>query len=391
MPCKTTPNLIFWTVAQTGKVTPLVSGPPGCGKSRSVEAFARAMSRQCYTLIGSLREPADVGGYPYPVHGDRPYMAVMPPKWAQDCQNGQWVLFLDELTTCPPAVQAALLGVIAENRVGDALLPDTVWKLAACNPPDCAANGSELEPPLANRLCHLPWETDSEAWQRGMGNVLNFPQPTFTPLPADWEKCIGRNTSLIAAFHKHKAGLLQAYPKDRAKTSGPWPSIRSWTNAALCAAAMEAIDAEPLLRYRAVAGCVGEEAALEFQTWEQSLDLPDPEDWLGKAADWRSNGPKGGALALDIPPRCDQVMAALAALVDRVKNHNLGPNGKPTEGRWLAAVDCFAEVAKYWLEPAIAAAGPLYFAVPHASVLAKTPMDFSNTVLQVHKNIMAAA
>ena len=80
MPCKTTPNLIFWTVARTGKVTPLVSGPPGCGKSRSVEAFARAMSPQCYTLIGSLREPADVGGYPYPVHGDRPYMAVMPPK-----------------------------------------------------------------------------------------------------------------------------------------------------------------------------------------------------------------------------------------------------------------------------------------------------------------------
>ncbi|MGA7700705.1 MAG: AAA family ATPase [Thermoguttaceae bacterium] len=49
MPCKTTPNLIFWTVAQTGKVTPLVSGPPGCGKSRTVEAFARAMSRPCYT------------------------------------------------------------------------------------------------------------------------------------------------------------------------------------------------------------------------------------------------------------------------------------------------------------------------------------------------------
>ncbi len=66
-------------------------------------------------------------------------------------------------------------------------------------------------------------------------------------------------------------------------------------------------------------------------------------------------------------------------------------NGKPTEGRRLAAVDCFAEVAKRWLEPAIAAAGPLYFAVPHASVLVKAPTDFSNTVLQVHKSIMAAA
>ncbi len=390
MPCKTTPNLIFWTVAQTGKVTPLVSGPPGCGKSRTVEAFARAMSRPCYTLIGSLREPADIGGYPYPIRieGGESYMAVMPPRWALDCSMCPTIVFIDELTTCPPAVQAALLGLIAENRVGDYTLSAATWKLAACNPPDCAANGSEIEPPVANRLLHLPWETDTEAWMRGMGNALGFPQPSFTPLPADWEKCIGRNTSLIAAFHKHKPGLLQAYPKDRAKTSGPWPSIRSWTNAALCAAAMEAIDAEPLLRYRAVAGCVGEEAALEFQTWEQSLDLPDPEAWLAQAETARTGAT---ALALDVPPRCDQVMAVLAALVDRVKNHNLGPNGKPTEGRWLAAVDCFSEVAKCWLEPAIAAAGPLYFAVPHASVLAKTPMDFSNTVLQVHKSIMAAA
>ena len=69
MACRSSPNLIFWTVAQTGKVTPLVSGPPGCGKSRTVEAFAKAMGRQCYTLIGSLREPADIGGYPYPGPG----------------------------------------------------------------------------------------------------------------------------------------------------------------------------------------------------------------------------------------------------------------------------------------------------------------------------------
>jgi hypothetical protein len=77
--------------------------------------------------------------------------------------------------------------------------------------------------------------------------------------------------------------------------------------------------------------------------------------------------------------------------VDRVKNHNLDQNGKPTEARWLAAVDCFDAVAKHWLEPAIAAAGPLYFVVPHATVLVKAPAEFNNVVLQVHKNIMAAA
>jgi hypothetical protein len=87
MPCRSSTNLIFWTVAQTAKVTPLAIGEPGCCKPQTVEAFARAISRQCCTLVGSLREPADVG---------------------------------------------------------DALLPDTVWKLAACNPPGstpCAPRG----------------------------------------------------------------------------------------------------------------------------------------------------------------------------------------------------------------------------------------------------------
>ena len=387
MVCRSTPNLAFWTVAQTGKVTPLVSGAPGCGKSRSVEAFARATGRQCYTLIGSLREPADIGGYPYPVHGELPYMAVMPPKWAQDCQQGQWVLFLDELTTCPPPVQAALLGVIAENRVGDTTLPDTVWKVAACNPPDCAANGSELEPPLANRMCHLPWQTNVEGWRRGMANGLRFPEPEFTLLPSDWEKHIGRNTSMIAAFHEHKPGLLEAYPKERAKASGPWPSIRSWTNAAICAAALEAIDAEPLLRYQAIAGCVGEEATLEFQDWESKLDLPSPEDWIAKAISARA---AGAPLVLDIPPRSDQVMAVLGALTDRAKNYQLGASGKPTEGRWLAAVDCYAQVAKTWVELAGSAGAPLYGCVPDASVLLKAPIEFTNQVLEIHRNLMAA-
>jgi hypothetical protein len=159
-------------------------------------------------------------------------------------------------------------------------LPDTVWKLAACNPPDCAANGSELEPPLANRLCHLTWETDSEAWQRGMGNALGFPQPSFVPLPPDWEKCVGRNTGLVGAFHKHKPGLLEAYPKDRAKHPGRGPRCASGPTAALRARWSD--------RRRAV-GAIGplpvawaKRRALEFQT-EQSSTCPDPEAWLAKA------------------------------------------------------------------------------------------------------------
>ena len=55
------------------------------------------------------------------------------------------------------------------------------------------------------------------------------------------------------------------------------------------------------------------------------------------------------------------------------------------------AVDCFAEVAKTWIEPVMSVAGALYFNVPHASVIPKAPLDFSQKVLEVHKHVMAAA
>ena len=71
-----------------------------------------------------------------------------------------------------------------------------------------------------------------------------------------------------------------------------------------------------------------------------------------------------------------------------MKNYDLGPNGKPTEARWLAAVDCYTEVGKVWLELAISAGAPLYACVPDASVLMKSPMEFTNQVLQVHRNLM---
>ena len=279
MACRSSPNLIFWTVAQTGRVTPLVSGPPGCGKSRTFEAFAKAMGRQCYTLIGSLREPADIGGYPYPVHGEHPYMAVMPPKWAQDCQQ-RAVGAVHRRADHLPAGRAggaagrdcreprgrhhpARYGVEARGLQSAGLCGQR-FRVGA------ALGQSALPPGVGNRRGGVaaghgqrPWASRSRV-RAPAGGLGEAHRPQH---------------GMVGAFHKHKPGLLEAYPKERAKASGPWPSIRSWTNAAICAAALEAIDAEPLLRYRAIAGCVGEEAALEFQTGSK-LDLPDPEEWL---------------------------------------------------------------------------------------------------------------
>jgi hypothetical protein len=51
------------TVVQIGRLTPLLIGVPGCGKTRTIEAFARAVARHLHTLIGGIQQAGDIGGY----------------------------------------------------------------------------------------------------------------------------------------------------------------------------------------------------------------------------------------------------------------------------------------------------------------------------------------
>ncbi len=361
------PNLAYWTVAQTGQVVPLCSGIPGVGKTQMAEAFARATGRPCYTLIGSIREPGDVGGYPYlvdtktavkdPVTGAEldVFMQLVAPKWAMDCHDGQdWIVFIDELTTCPPAVQAALLRTIAEKMVGDLPLPKDTWILSACNPPGVAANGFELEPPMANRLCHLTWETDWKSWDKGMMAGGVFPEPQFSLLPHDWQRHLPDIGSRITGFRSRRPGLFEEYPDDRSKAGGAWPSPRSWHNAATCAAAVQAIGGDESLRYQVIRGCVGEAAAGQFGEWERSLDLPDPEALI--QAGLKALGTKQ-LPELNLPERPDQVIVTLSS-VSRLALDKL------TVKRWEAAMVVFAVAAQHQPDVVVTCIQPMLETLP---------------------------
>ncbi|NEA88457.1 AAA family ATPase, partial [Streptomyces sp. SID14436] len=116
------------------------------------------------TVIASVHEPSDFSGLPVP--GDDPAVQgvpMAPPDWAvRLVREGRGLLFLDELSTAPPAVQAALLRLVLERRVGALRLPPGVRIVAAANPRASAADGWELSAPLANRFVHLPWVHDHE-------------------------------------------------------------------------------------------------------------------------------------------------------------------------------------------------------------------------------------
>jgi MoxR-like ATPase len=128
-------------------------GDPGIGKSALIQAAATADDVPCEIVIGSLREPSDFAGLPVVTDEG---VRLEPPSWAKRLHEAKaGYLFLDELSTSPPAVQAAMLSVALERRVGDLFLPRAVQVVAAANPPERAADGWDLSPPLANRFLHV--------------------------------------------------------------------------------------------------------------------------------------------------------------------------------------------------------------------------------------------
>jgi len=285
----------------------VVWGEPGLGKTATIEDMARRMGYHLEIVIASHHEPTDFNGLPVVRDGEG--VDREPPDWARRLSNiGSGILFLDEISTAPPATQAALLRVVLERTVGNMKLPNDVTIVMAANPPEQAAGGWDLTPPMANRLTHITFPNDVESW------VENFPvywgnPPKVNDLPeAEWRK----SRILVASFINHRRDILQKIPNDETLMGRPWPSRRSWDKVSRY---MTELDGDSLLS--AVMGCVGEGPALEFLHWCRELDLPDPHELL------RNPG------QFTVPERGDQAYAVLSSVV-------MAATEDITEEKWLA-------------------------------------------------------
>jgi hypothetical protein len=195
-------------------------GDPGIGKSALIQAAAAADGVPCETVIGSLREPSDFAGLPVVTDEG---VRMEPPSWARRLHAAQaGYLFLDELSTSPPAVQAAMLGVALERRVGDLLLPRAVQVVAAANPPERAADGWDLAPPLANRFLHISYTPAVDGWIDGMTAGFGLPAGGRVSEPNRERTAIARAS--VAGFIRCRPALLDACPTNPAASGRAWPT-----------------------------------------------------------------------------------------------------------------------------------------------------------------------
>ncbi|WP_327281677.1 AAA family ATPase [Streptomyces sp. NBC_01205] len=307
------------TLAVAADLPVLLWGEPGIGKTAALTQLAASLDLPLTTVIASVHEPSDFSGLP--VIGDDPAeqgVPMAPPDWAvRLVRAGRGLLFLDELSTAPPAVQAALLRLVLERRIGALQLPPGVRIVAAANPRSSAADGWELSPPLANRFVHLQWTHDHDVVVRGLGGTwprATLPRLDPERLPAAVDFARRAVCGLLAA----RPALVHRLPSGEARRGGPWPSPRSWEMTlhliAFATAAGSSRDVLSLL----VRGTVGDGPGLELLAGLDRMDLPDPEDLLADPA------------AAALPERGDLRQAVLGGVVEAVRK-------RPEQARWDAA------------------------------------------------------
>jgi hypothetical protein len=257
-----------------------------------------------------------------------PSVGFAPPRFALEAARDGGVVFLDELTTAPPAVQAALLRAVVDRAFGDLELdPGKVFLIAAANPPSIAAGGWDLAPPLANRFAHLHFTLDVEAWTGAFPGYWDAaPALVFgsETLPEDdWQEA----RLLVAAFVRSRPQLLLAVPEAAKQRGEAWPSPRTWDYFSRLLASARRSGLAPTDALELLSGCVGSGAALEFVNWHKALDLPDPEELLASPEKYTH------------PNRADVAYATLSAVGFAVAR-------KPTEARYLAAWKVLARAAE---------------------------------------------
>lgn len=318
---------------------PMFWGRPGVGKTAIIGDIGRRFGLPVYTLIGSLCDPTDVNGFPV-VSRDRvtdksgrthPVLEFAPRSWLVELNKTGGILFFDELTSCPPAVQAALLRSMLDKVFGDySLDPERVAMIAAGNSADVAANGQELPAPMINRLDHyqFPMEPRSAVareWAENFSGYWGNPPVVRFGKKVVSEAAMSRARSYVAGYIVSFPDAWHAMPGDvdahssekgdkKAKRAtqtddgqSGWPSPRSWDRVSRHVGRCIDANLPPIEAMRRVAAAVGDGEAIRFNEYVQSTAIPDPETVLKNPDKYEPSG------------RVDLDFATLAAVAGAVE------------------------------------------------------------------------
>ena len=231
------------------KLPVFIWGAPGIGKSSIVKQIAQKNSLKFIDLRLSLLDPTDLKGIPFFDEQNREGVWAKPSFLPREEDESQGILFLDEINTAPPAVQASAYQLILDRRVGEYRLPEGWSIIAAGNRENDRGVVYRMPPPLANRFVHFEMEVDFEDWKK-------------------WAYGRGIDASIIAFLAFDKSMLFTFDPGSNEKS---FATPRSW----------EYVDTiiksgiREQLILDSISGAVGREGAINYISFKRVMkELP---------------------------------------------------------------------------------------------------------------------
>lgn len=231
----------FLAAAIDARAPVLITGEPGIGKSDVVAQAAETAGADLILSHPAVSDPTDAKGLPW-VSGDGDSATFLPfGELAQAMRATRpTVWFLDDLGQAPPAVQASYMQLLLARRVNGHALPDCVTFLAATNRRTDRAGVTGILEPVKSRFAAIV---------ELVAHIDDWSEWAFDhDMPAE-----------LIAFLRFRSDLLSAFEPTADMTNSPVP--RTWANAAKW---LGRSDLPEAIRSKAIAGAVGEGAAVEL-------------------------------------------------------------------------------------------------------------------------------
>ena len=236
-------------------------GPPGIGKSDIVKQIGEDANREVIDVRLALWEPTDIKGIPY-YNSDLGKMVWAPPAELPVDADSTALIFLDELNSAPPAVQAAAYQLILNRRVGTYVLPKGVDIVAAGNREGDRCVTYRMPAPLANRFVHLEMKVDFDDFQ-------------------EWAVMNNVHPEVVGYVGYAKQDLYDFDPKSASKA---FATPRSWV---YVSDLLQDDDTDVDTLQNLISGAIGDGLAVKFMAHRKiASKLPKADDILdGKVKD----------------------------------------------------------------------------------------------------------
>ena len=223
------PLLPVLELCYSARLSPLLIGGTGLGKSTILEQFAqeKGIGYLCRDL--SLMEPPDLVGMPQIIDGRTQFC---PPSSLPT--DGEGLLVLEEINRAPEYMRAPCLQLLTARCLNDYRLPDGWLPVACINPAEDGYQAAELDPALLSRFVQIVVRPDCEEW-------------------VFWARKQGVHEKVIAYVRS-----------DPTVFDSPTSNPRSWAHVSRLLQAGQQLKTDSASLRAVIAGCVGVERATSF-------------------------------------------------------------------------------------------------------------------------------